>query len=148
MVQWKLPSTVSSFVQRAGRVARGDGREGLAVLLVERSTYEVDILKHIETVSQSTENGDSNGPKKTRKGKIREAAAYPRAEEPKEHAAARGALRGGRDAANDKTGTRVRIPVDRTALDEGLHTLAQTGTCRREVLTHVYDNKTPGKSQS
>ncbi|KAG8973138.1 hypothetical protein FRB90_009995 [Tulasnella sp. 427] len=39
-VQWKRPSSVSSFIQRAGRAARGPGTKGLAVLLVEASAYQ------------------------------------------------------------------------------------------------------------
>lgn len=38
-IQWKLPDCVSTFVQRAGRAARGPGTKGLAVLLVEPSAY-------------------------------------------------------------------------------------------------------------
>jgi superfamily II DNA/RNA helicase len=47
VVQWKLPSSVSSFVQRAGRAARGYGRTGLAVcvLLVEKSAYDIDLTE-------------------------------------------------------------------------------------------------------
>ncbi len=43
VVQWKLPSSVSVFVQQAGRAARGAGRTGLAVLLVEPSAYAVNL---------------------------------------------------------------------------------------------------------
>lgn len=39
VVQWKLPKNLDSFVQRAGRSARGKERTGLAVLLVEPSAY-------------------------------------------------------------------------------------------------------------
>lgn len=39
-IQWKRSSSVSSFVQRAGRAARGPGTEGVAVLLVEPSAYQ------------------------------------------------------------------------------------------------------------
>jgi superfamily II DNA/RNA helicase len=42
-VQWKLPQSLSTFVQRAGRAARSASRSGLAVLLVERSTYEIKL---------------------------------------------------------------------------------------------------------
>jgi superfamily II DNA helicase RecQ len=31
VVQWKLPASVSTFVQRAGRAGRGEGRSGIAV---------------------------------------------------------------------------------------------------------------------
>ncbi|TFK17586.1 P-loop containing nucleoside triphosphate hydrolase protein [Coprinopsis marcescibilis] len=39
VVQWKLPSSLSAFVQRAGQAARQASRTGLAVLLVEKSAY-------------------------------------------------------------------------------------------------------------
>ncbi|KAJ6472905.1 P-loop containing nucleoside triphosphate hydrolase protein [Mycena vitilis] len=42
VVQWKLPGSVSIFVQRAGRAGRRRGSTGLAVLLVEPSAYGVD----------------------------------------------------------------------------------------------------------
>jgi superfamily II DNA/RNA helicase len=40
VVQWKLPAKLSSFVQRAGRAARGPGRTGVAVLLAEPSSLK------------------------------------------------------------------------------------------------------------
>ena len=43
VVQWKLPATLSNFVQCAGRVARGRNRHGLVVLIVERSAYSLDL---------------------------------------------------------------------------------------------------------
>ena len=45
VVQWKLPPNVSTFVQQAGRAARGAGCTGIAVLLVKRSVYEADLQK-------------------------------------------------------------------------------------------------------
>ncbi|KAI0687404.1 hypothetical protein BC835DRAFT_1419877 [Cytidiella melzeri] len=44
VVQWKLPATLSNFIQRASCAACGHGRKGLAVLLVERSAYHQDFL--------------------------------------------------------------------------------------------------------
>ncbi|KAG6864113.1 hypothetical protein C0991_012398, partial [Blastosporella zonata] len=43
VVQWKVPTNVSSWVQRAGQAARGPGRQGLAIMLVEKSAFEIDI---------------------------------------------------------------------------------------------------------
>src|SRR5882762_3790332 len=42
VVQWKAPASTSSWVQRAGRAARAPGREGLAVLLVEKTAFETN----------------------------------------------------------------------------------------------------------
>ncbi|KAI0041674.1 P-loop containing nucleoside triphosphate hydrolase protein, partial [Auriscalpium vulgare] len=50
VVQWKTPPTLSAWVQRAGRAARGPGRQGLAIMLVERSAFEVDPSNIAHTV--------------------------------------------------------------------------------------------------
>ncbi|KAH9911507.1 P-loop containing nucleoside triphosphate hydrolase protein [Fomitopsis serialis] len=43
VVQWKLPATLSNFIQRAGRAARARNRTGIAILLVERSAYSINL---------------------------------------------------------------------------------------------------------
>ncbi|KXN90112.1 hypothetical protein AN958_05131, partial [Leucoagaricus sp. SymC.cos] len=40
IVQWKLPSTVSSFIQHVGQAARGEGHSGVAVLLAKCSVFK------------------------------------------------------------------------------------------------------------
>lgn len=61
VVHWKLPTSISSFAQRAGWAARGYGRTRLAVLLAEKSAYDVGLD---ERQSQKEENSK----KKKRKG--------------------------------------------------------------------------------
>jgi hypothetical protein len=51
VVQWKLPSNLSSFVQRAGHAARARGRTGLAVLLVEPTAFSAKAHKDAKTNS-------------------------------------------------------------------------------------------------
>lgn len=131
-MQWKLPSTISSFVQRAGRAARGAGRTGLAVLLVERSAYDVDLEEAISQASKSTK-------KKT----VRTATEYPKSKN-KEHAAHHGVLRGAHGGKSDAVPAHVDTPLDSMAIDEGLHSLVQNLVCRRSVLTQVYNNKKAG----
>lgn len=41
VVQWKAPANLLSWVQRAGHAAWGPGRMEIAVMLVERSTFEI-----------------------------------------------------------------------------------------------------------
>ncbi|KAJ7659636.1 hypothetical protein DFH06DRAFT_1130403 [Mycena polygramma] len=41
VVQWKLPKNLSSWIQHAGRAARGSGLQGTAVMLVEKSAFEL-----------------------------------------------------------------------------------------------------------
>ena len=84
MVQWKLPSSVSSFVQRAGRVARGPGRTGLAVLLAEKSIYNADLSDLEKVTNNETGGAKGRGKKKT----VRQSSEYPKAM--KEYAIAHG----------------------------------------------------------
>lgn len=130
VVQWKLPATVSTFVQRAGRVARGEGRTGTAVLLVEKSVYEADITKAPQP--------EGSVAKKKSKG-IRQSEKYPKAT--KEYALQHGSNRGGYNTSGDQTGNGQPVLLDRHAKDEGLYAFVQSGTCRRCILTEIYGNE-------
>lgn len=132
-MQWKLPSTVSSFVQRAGRAARGYGTSGLAVLLVEKSAFDVDITEAVNK-TKSTK----------RKGNIREATEYPKSKD-KIYAVNHGVSRGAFGGKSDTIPLRIAVPLDSFSLDEGLYTLVQTTECRRKVLTMIYANEPPGE---
>jgi len=134
VVQWKLPSTVSSFVQRAGRVARGYGGSGLAVLLVEKSAYDVDITAAANQAKKSTTK---------RKGNVHEATKYPKSKD-KTYAISHGVLRGAFGGASDGIPVHIEVPLDLLSLDEGLYTLVQTTECRRKVLQMIYGNEMPG----
>ena len=41
VVQWKVPENLSSWVQQAGHAAWGDGQQGLAVMIVKKSSFEI-----------------------------------------------------------------------------------------------------------
>ena len=104
----------------------------MAVLLVEKSAYEVDLMG-----VQDQDVGRS----KKRKGNVREPTSYPKSKDKSyaiNHGMARGAFGGETDEilAQD-------IPFDLIATDEGLHSLVQTTKCRRKVLTAIYGNTTP-----
>ncbi|KAF8177452.1 P-loop containing nucleoside triphosphate hydrolase protein [Pholiota molesta] len=137
IVQWKLPSSVSAFVQRAGRAARGPGRAGVAVLLVEPLVYQADLLQaHI------IQNEEANKKGKVRRG-IRENPNYPKAAE-KGYAQTRGVLRGSHGAKFDTLAVDAatyEVPIDRDASDEGLYALVQTTICRRRILRLIYQNE-------
>lgn len=138
VVQWKLPSTVSSFVQRAGRAARGPGRTGLAVLLVEKSIYEADLEKLKDIPSKSKSKAKASGKVAQT---VRKPGVY--AKGPKEYALNHGVKRGSFGGEHDTVSERWDVPLDVEAPDEGLHSLAQTGTCRRQVLRMVFQNEKP-----
>lgn len=143
-MQWKLPGSVSSFVQRAGRAARASGRTGLAVLLVEQAAYGVDLdqdTMHAEA-GLPKKNLKKRGKKKTQsiEGEIKRTAA-----ESKKLRDVRGARHGGIDGKHDAILVRQEPRLDVHQVDEGLHTLVQTGVCWCAVLTKIYNNKPPRK---
>ncbi|KAJ7607060.1 P-loop containing nucleoside triphosphate hydrolase protein [Roridomyces roridus] len=125
VVQWKLPSSTSSFLQRAGRAARRLGRQGLAVLLVEPSAYETDLFV--------AEPQISNPEKSTKKPTTRTKAQI------KAYAASRGVLRGSNER-QDALLSKEEPPIDPTSKDEALSALVQTTTCRRALLKKIYNN--------
>jgi len=142
VVQWKLTTTVSSFVQRAGRSARGIGRQGLAVLLVEPSAFQVDL----GAGEKSAKEKKQSSKKAKKKGSV---AVKKSAKEKKTFAEARGLKRGSHAGGNDDAIlVRVQPPLDPAANDEGLTVLVQTGLCRRAVLTSIFANKIAGQHLS
>ncbi|KAI0072890.1 P-loop containing nucleoside triphosphate hydrolase protein [Panus rudis PR-1116 ss-1] len=56
VIQWQLPATLSNWVQRAGRAARGYGRKGLAILLVEPSAYSLDPTKVVHSTPATSQS--------------------------------------------------------------------------------------------
>jgi hypothetical protein len=131
VVQWKLPDSLSSFVQRAGRAGRSPGTEGLAVLIVERSTYEQDLF--VVSGSEPLSKG-----KKKPKQQIGQDGRSQK--EKKEYAAAHGLQRGRRDGKTDAVVTALQPSIAHEAEDEGLRAFVQTGLCRRKLTREIYDD--------
>ncbi|GJF00844.1 hypothetical protein PsYK624_171460 [Phanerochaete sordida] len=135
VVQWKLPGTLSNFIQRAGHAARGSDRRGLAVLLVEPSVYPI-ILGETITGKQRRKRGK-------RRGKGKQAAAPPprtkeESAESKAYARLHGGERGG-IGRRDIVFAGVQTSLNLNADDEGLCTFVQTTQCRRKVWVEVFD---------
>lgn len=107
---------------------------GLAVLLVEKSVYEVDLQ---ETVSMEVA-------KSTKKKTIRTATEHPKAKD-KNYGINHGVLRGAYGGTSNQIPAQVKVLLDMASMDEGLHSFVQELTCRRSVLTAVYENDKPGK---
>ncbi|TFY52110.1 hypothetical protein EVJ58_g10196 [Rhodofomes roseus] len=139
VVQWKLPATFSNFVQRAGRAARGRGRTGLAVLIVERSAYAIDLTPvppPNATDFQSTTPGKGRR-KPAVRGRKKKTSAQRKAN--KEYADAHGVNRGGMSCKDDvPNGTPPCL--DPEALDEGLLTFVQSTSCRRRVWADAFES--------
>lgn len=137
-MQWKLPTKLSSFVQRAGRAARRRDRTGLAILLVEPSAYSV---RPDDDKIKGKEKEAGRGNKKSRRKEKKAAKREKRGE----YARLRGRYRGGRSC--DDTIHDLEAPdFDPNDLTEGLYAFVQTTKCRRLVLQAVFDNPKPSES--
>lgn len=130
VVHWKLPTSISSFAQRAGWAARGYGRTRLAVLLAEKSAYDVGLD---ERQSQKEENS-----KKKKKGSVRKATTYPKSKD-KNYTVNHGVQR------MDIHPAQIDVPLDHESIDEGVYPLFQTADCHRKVIAAVCKNQTPSK---
>lgn len=147
-MQWKIPSTLSAWVQRAGRAARDRKRTGLAVLLVEPSKYQVNPEMPTAGATGGGRGGRARGRGRGRGSGQRcsgRQGGTPTGPTPlgKEYADAHGLRRGSADGKHDEAckGTEPKLTED--SLAEGLYVFVQTTTCRRRVLTAVYGNAEP-----
>jgi superfamily II DNA helicase RecQ len=141
VVQWKAPASTSSWVQRAGRAARAPGREGLAVLLVEKTAFETNPAAMSEKAaptkanrSQVAQRGRGRGRGGGRGGK--RGASY---------AVLHGQKRGTRSGINDAITVRDEPSLSDDAPAEGLFVFIQTTICRRRVLEKVFANEPSSK---
>lgn len=144
-MQWKAPNNLSSWVQRAGRAARAPGRQGLAVMLVEKSAFEQG--------GSTSENGlpvaQSQATGRGGRGRGRGGRGGGRG---KKMGAGYGVLHGqkrGTHSGTHDTIGRLDEPVIITSdsIGEGLYQYIQTTFCRRAILTTVFGNVTPGTLQ-
>ncbi|KAI0075558.1 P-loop containing nucleoside triphosphate hydrolase protein, partial [Panus rudis PR-1116 ss-1] len=133
VVQWRLPATLSNWVQRAGRAARGRGRKGLAILLVEPSAYSLDPTSTLNsTTSTETKKGSKNLNKKSAKPTMPNGTQYAM-----DHGKARG---GGSGKDMLPIGAQPILNMERD--DEGLLVFVQSTQCRRKVWLEVFENNT------
>lgn len=130
-MQWKLPAKFSHFIQRAGRAARGRGRTGLAVLLVERTAYTINICTtpNATKLSRKVKVNGSSKPKKS-------AAEIKRG---KQYAVAHGLKRGGTDGY-DAVPRGEQPQLKEEIEDKGLLAFVQSTTCRRIVWAKAFNN--------
>ena len=146
MVQWKLPGSVSTFVQCTGRVTQALGQMELAVLLIEQLAYGVDLDLNVVEAELMT-----NIPKKRSKGKPKKKVpgametSKLSAQVQKKAAEVRGSKRGCGDGKHNIIFVKEQPRLDVLQADEGLLMLVQTGKCHWLVLTIIYGNKTAHK---
>lgn len=148
VIQWKAPTNISSWVQRAGRAARAPGRTGLAVMIVEKTSFEAEVsfTPPVDVGSGESARGPGNIGHRGRgvgRGRghargVKRGAGY---------GVARGAKRGSYSGLNDNV-TRLDEPthIAPDAPGEGLYSYIQTTVCRRKILTMVFGNEHSSQS--
>ncbi|RDB14985.1 putative ATP-dependent DNA helicase RecQ [Hypsizygus marmoreus] len=152
IVQWKAPANLSSWVQRAGRAARAAGRTGMAVMLVEKSAFEVNqgpIVEDsnlVEAVSSMPQGRGGRGGHGGHGGRGGRGGCGGRgrghgAKHGSGYAVSHGQKRGTYGGAHDQPPV-VNTPqhVANDAPGEGLYALIQATTCRRKILSTVFRN--------
>ncbi|VDC03270.1 unnamed protein product [Peniophora sp. CBMAI 1063] len=143
VVQWKLPKKLSSFVQRAGRAARGAGRTGLGVLLVEPLAYSRSILQ--EAIAEAKK---AKGRKRRKKGGGGGEGGGEKKKAKKKQdtwSADHGRFRGGRGGGKDDfpPSKEAFPPLNHAHESEGMYHFVQTRQCRRAVFADVFNNPPP-----
>lgn len=132
---------MSNFIQRAGRAARGRDRTGLAVLLVEKSAYNVDLVSEPAPVVPETT--------KATRGKSAKAPSRAKTkrdlQDVREYAQAHGASRGGSDK-DDTAPSGCQPRLDPDSADEGLLAFVQSVQCRRKVWAKAFESSLAGQS--
>lgn len=130
-MQWKLPGKFSQWIQRAGRAARGRGRVGLAVLLVERSAYSIDLCADVSAKRVRRSAATPTTRKATKKSAAQTKAI-------KKYAIEHGLQRGVSAEMDNLPLQGEHPPLDVEREDEGLLTFVQSTKCRRSVWANAF----------
>lgn len=139
VVQWKVPKNISSWVQRAGRAARAPRRHGLAIMIVEKSAFEM--AGTLQPVTGKT-RGHGRG-QTQRAASARNGAQYAIA-----HGQRRGMSGGVHDEIVRLDETYITPETLKDAPGEGIYLYIQTTNCRRALLQMVFRNKASGIDKS
>ncbi|KAJ6615004.1 P-loop containing nucleoside triphosphate hydrolase protein [Mycena sp. CBHHK59/15] len=142
VVQWKLPASMSLFVQRAGRTAWAQGRTRLAILLVEPSAYRIDLAEG----NAAKTMGGRTKKKAPEKEKESNGEKHEKAKKKKEYAKARGVRWGSAGGKHDTVFVVETPALDPEAQDEGLLVFDKpTVPCCDICCLELLDQTCPGK---
>jgi hypothetical protein len=148
VVQWKAPTSTSSWVQRAARAARAPGHYGLAVLLVEKTAFETNPTATVP--DKPAVNGQGSRGQRGRRGQGRGRGAGRGsgrgAKRGASYAVLHGQKRGTRTGTHDTVTVQDEPPLSDEAPAEGLFVFIQTTVCRRRVLEKIFKNAPSGMS--
>ncbi|PIL35865.1 hypothetical protein GSI_01525 [Ganoderma sinense ZZ0214-1] len=121
---------------RAGRAARARDRQGLAVLIAERSAYSVDLRPPAANGTQNPSTLPNPGKSKGKKAAAKGATA--KSKLPKDYAAQHGLLRGASNKLDDFSVDGENPLHNPDADDEGLMAFVQARTCRRAIWADTF----------
>ena len=150
-----MPENLSSWVQRAGRAARGKGRQGLAVMIVEKSAFEIAAFPQpsvsrsttstTQGVTQGRARGRGRGSASLGRGQARVAAEKHGLEYATAHGQKRGMSGGEHDMISKLDETHITLDMLRDAKGEGIYFYIQTTNCHQLVLCMVFQNAPSGR---
>ncbi|KAI0309710.1 P-loop containing nucleoside triphosphate hydrolase protein, partial [Amylostereum chailletii] len=145
VIQWKMPPTLSAWVQRAGRAARSPLCQGLAIMLVEKNVFTVDPSAPDPTAVSSLNCSHGKATQGTRivgrKPTPTRSTGAARAKMPKGYAIQHGQHRRSSDGKHDEVEFTHEPEVPPDAAKEGLYAYIQTTVCRRQLLSKIYGNE-------
>ena len=137
-MQWKLPGKLSSFIQHAGRVARGPNRTELAILLAEPAAFSVLLTENQPEVITTKEGKSTNGRGRKSSG-LKKAGKNER-----DYARSRGRFRGSIKCVDVLDTLPEEPSLDDDDPTEGLYHFVQATRCRRIIIANTFDNPDPG----
>ncbi|KAI0308862.1 P-loop containing nucleoside triphosphate hydrolase protein [Amylostereum chailletii] len=141
VVQWKLPPTLSAWIQRAGRAARGHGRQGLAVMLAEKASFLVDPTAPDLTAAMPSSRSHDSAVRQAYPAGKKDPSPPARKKMPAGYAVRHGQHRGSSDGKHNAVEFSDEPDLDPRAAKEGLYAYIQTTCCRRQLLGKVYGNE-------
>ncbi|KAJ6595216.1 P-loop containing nucleoside triphosphate hydrolase protein, partial [Mycena vulgaris] len=156
VVQWKAPKNMSSWIQRAGRAARGRGREGLAIMLVEKTAFEANATGTAESPDGSPQTAPPpaaaqgrGGVRGRGRGRGRGGRGRGRGRgRGKDFAVLHGQKRGSFSGKDDKIARQPEPEIAADAPGEGIYIYIQSTTCRRAIQAAIFRNETPNVDPS
>ena len=152
-----MPENLSSWVQRAGCAARGDGRQGLAVMIVEKSSFEIVAFPQPSaghSTSSTTQGvgqgrvrgqGRGHGSASLGRGQAHAAAVKHGLEYATAHGQKRGMFGGEHDMISKLDEAHVTLDMLQDAKGEGIYFYIQTTNCHWLVLHMVFQNAPLGR---
>ncbi|KAK7001247.1 hypothetical protein R3P38DRAFT_2559263, partial [Favolaschia claudopus] len=141
VVQWKVPQTLSAWIQRADRAARRPGTLGLAVLLAEKAAFEVNPAADTlaATTTQTSGRGRGSGGR-GRGGRGAGARGRSGQKQGRDYAILHGQKRGSFKGSDDAVPPRDEHVIADNTPREGIYILIQATICRRLILRQIFQN--------